>query len=177
MGRGLKIRGFTLIELLVVIAIIGLLSSVVLSSLSQARLKAQNAAAQSDLQQIYKAFIASSYDQNTEGINLTDASVSNRWHLPECGAPYDFSATGDDWPNGHYVDYFQSYLQGYLKVPVDPWGNRYIIDAVYICNPRAVGCRASGTYIYALVSSGPSGGNTVNQYDSDNIVLEICRHS
>jgi prepilin-type N-terminal cleavage/methylation domain-containing protein len=48
-------KGFTLIELLVVISIISLLSSVVLSSLNSARVKARDARRKSDFHQITNA--------------------------------------------------------------------------------------------------------------------------
>lgn len=49
------VRGFTIIELLVVVAVIGMLSSVVLALLSDARLDARDKRRIADLQQIQKA--------------------------------------------------------------------------------------------------------------------------
>ena len=56
-------KGFTLIELLVVISIIGLLSSVVLASVNEARARARDARRISDLNQIRNA-LALYYSQN-----------------------------------------------------------------------------------------------------------------
>jgi type II secretion system protein G len=66
-------KGFTLIELLVVIAIIGVLSSVVLTSLSSARSKANAAKRVSDIHQIRTAIEA--YYSSTGGY----PSTGNSW--------------------------------------------------------------------------------------------------
>lgn len=64
-------RGFTLIELLVVIAIIGLLSSVVLASLNNARERSRDARRLGDIKQIQTA-LELAYD-STSPVEYPDA--------------------------------------------------------------------------------------------------------
>ena len=63
-------KTFTLIELLVVISIIGILSSILLPSLSNARLKAQSAVCKSNLKQMAIGEIVYSQD-NEERVFAT----------------------------------------------------------------------------------------------------------
>lgn len=116
-----KQKGFTLIELLVVIAIIGLLSSVVLASLNNARSNARDTRRLSDMKQIQIA-LELYYDDNglypgtaswvhncggnSSWSNLFDTALSP--YLPE--APNDPLSPDNNWPLCFYYklgDYSQ----------------------------------------------------------------------
>lgn len=82
MSRYNKQKGFTLIELLVVISIIGLLSSVVLTSLGSARVKARDARRLSDLRQIILALELYYSDNDAyPNRNLPLSTNSTAWGL------------------------------------------------------------------------------------------------
>ncbi|MBM2817471.1 MAG: hypothetical protein HW401_61 [Parcubacteria group bacterium] len=70
-------RGFTLIELLVVIAIIGILSSIVLSSLNSARDKGSNAAVKADIAGVKVAALMYYDSSNHYGTDLYDVGPCN----------------------------------------------------------------------------------------------------
>ncbi|HBI97093.1 MAG: PilE-like protein [Candidatus Falkowbacteria bacterium GW2011_GWC2_38_22] len=67
-------KGFTLIELLVVIAIIGLLSTLAVVSLNNARVKARDARRMSDLKQISTAMELFSSNQATNAYPTNNAA-------------------------------------------------------------------------------------------------------
>lgn len=58
-------KGFTLIELLIVVAIIGILATVVILNVANARQKAQTAKAKEDTNQVLKAVMACTADGGT----------------------------------------------------------------------------------------------------------------
>ena len=90
-------RGFTLIELLVVIAIIGILSSVVLASLNDARQKSRDAKRISDIKQIQLA--AELYFDSNGSYPTTTASLSPQYLAtipkdPVGNTAYSYAALG-----------------------------------------------------------------------------------
>ena len=104
-ARTAQLHGFTLIELLVVMSIIGLLASVVVSSLNTARGKGRDARRVSDMHQIITALNLYASDHN--------------WQYP---SPTYSGGSHAGWESSDLEgDTFLEALQPYLaKVPVDP---------------------------------------------------------
>jgi len=128
-----KRKGFTLIELLVVIAIIGLLSSVILASLSSARMKARDAKRLSDMRQVMIALEL--YYSDNGKYPISDYDGCGGWDVGNQSYPFLNGKLGTNM----------------LKPPVDPIatgncsGYRY-----YRYGAGSYGCPASKGAYYVL---------------------------
>ena len=155
MGRIYKRRrrkkGFTLIELLVVISIISLLSSVVFASVNSARAKARTAKARADLNEFRKA-ITLLEDDTAQSPNHISPDVC----VQDPEVYLDAPAAGLAATDGSFPNWRGPYMS---KVPLDPWGGRYIFDPDYYCGNSGtveVGCEGltPGTVTRAVMSGG-----------------------
>ncbi|MDZ7726047.1 MAG: type II secretion system protein [Candidatus Campbellbacteria bacterium] len=145
-GRSLSTRGgFTLIELLIVIAIIGILSSIVLSSLERAREKAYFSRAQGEFHQIETA-LANYYLENGKYPDDVDRDLpsgieeelsSGNWpEAPWPGSVYDW----DNWDSIgvaqisiRFCDIGETDLDN-CNFPNDDWAEDFGVNsAVYFC--------------------------------------------
>lgn len=99
--------GFTLIELLVVIAIIGILSSIVLTSVNSARAKARDARRRADLNQVSKA-LELYFDSN----NAYPSTAGGWWGT--CSSYGSHDTTG---ANGWVPNLAPTYMPA---LPLDP---------------------------------------------------------
>ncbi len=158
-------KGFTLIELMVVLSIIGLLSSIVFTSLNSAREKAKVAKAQTEIKQLESA-INMLYNETGfyPGMQSLSPCIQNPeiyLNTPEAGV----SATDGTFPSwrGPYMS----------TVPLDPWGTNYYYDPDYACGATTNGCRGSTTAARVVQSFGPN--KTQNYGDGDDVVTILCQ--
>ena len=177
-------KGFTLIELLVVIAIIGILSSVVLASVTQAQIEAREARALQEMSTIARqVWVFESHTEESlvgQNINCQDLlpngstePPANEFLLSDSLLLANPSASGHSvasgW-KGPYIDIAEVDLN-------DPWGNPYFVDDDYQCQADTKGCENAdltlGTFHRVL---GSSGGETYvpNNYSTTDVVYILC---
>lgn len=170
-------EGFTLIELLLVIAIIGILSSTILASLNEARLKAKIARTQTELDSLLRVAMAQLETDTGKWPNgCPPGKTSNpevELENPQAGlnqAPIvGDQGDGCEWTAGDIAKWNGPYFN--RDTIIDVWGTSYWFDPDY--TPYDNCATASSTpEIPAILSYGPNKAG-LNAYDCDDIFLDI----
>lgn len=139
-------RGFTLIELLVVIAIIGIISGMVLTSVTSTRARARDAKRISDLQQIQTALELYRSDYN----GRVPASKP-----PGCPGGNCTSNAGSSW----IPDLVPTYMSAVPRDPSDGPNQRYRYSAVTLTNPIEYELDANMEHLSSAALEINDGGN------------------
>jgi prepilin-type N-terminal cleavage/methylation domain-containing protein len=166
------IGGFTLIELMVVISIIGVLASVVLASLSDARLGAQNAAAYQQLPNINIGIQRMLIDTGKMPNGCSPYAVSNpeialssnQAGLVERPIVQD-NGWGCMWTTGDVVKWKGPYVD---EVPLDQFKLSFMYDPDYFPF-RNCATEAELPIIQAVVSR----GSDQAWYSCDDVYIEL----
>ena len=163
----IKDKGFTLIELLVVISIIGLLASVVLAGLTEARTEAQYTRARVDIRSISELV---KFAKGTTGLTLPQMT-NNFCTECYCRGPYSTGSV-QDLPATHacFTSYYAAVntlnqntdgLMTLTTPPLDPWGAPYLINE----NEG----EGNNCWYDNILSAGPNGF----YYDTDDVNYNI----
>lgn len=134
-----RISGFTLIELLVVISIIGLLSSIVLTSVNSARSKARNVREKSDVKQIITALELARDNSPADQYPLS-ANDGTNWSC--------LKASGNCWRGSYPALPAQAVADLAPYLPTLP---RTAVSA------PTTACYANDSYLYISKTSSPLG--------------------
>lgn len=155
-----KIRGFTLIELLLVVSIIGMLSSIVIASLDNARNKSYDAVRKSDLRQMQVALELYYSDHGTYPAETwCDSSIGS--YSDGCFAMIAAAAHQDGW-NQSSTFYQQLATPDYMNdLPVDPVNDTvhfYYYEPNNVDEPYPGAERHQGYYLRTRLSDGTPWG-------------------
>lgn len=160
-------KGFTLIELLVVVAIIGILSAIVLSSLSDARAKARDTRRKADLNSIKTALFMYHLDNDHYALGADGCGRSG--DVASIVAYFNYSGTNWGYYGKSVADCL--YEDGYIGSElIDPTGN----DGVSIGRPSPTNDRytymisscmednSHVAYVYAKMETEPQSTSATN---------------